>query len=136
MLKKCFSFLYKKGLVGNKTENKKAYNHFVNISPSDIIETFDTIESPGTNDNNSTIGSSDTSHDTLIGNRKWIRQYKSDSEFSSNFDKDIVRQYSCMSSKSLSSLDDSHYKTTNDICRVSLENIRGPIIPIIKNTYK
>jgi hypothetical protein len=84
--------------------------------------------------NNSNISDLIEYQDTLIGNRNWIRQFKSANDNYKHINHDIVREYSSLSrSASLSSLEDNFDKSSKDILRVSMDNVSGPIIQKIKN---
>jgi hypothetical protein len=89
--------------------------------------------SNASNDNNdSNISDIIEIQDSLIGNRKWIKQFKSANDNYKHINKDIVRKYSSLSSTSLSSLEDNFDNSSKDIFRVSIDNVSGPIIQKIK----
>jgi ribosome biogenesis protein Tsr3 len=159
MIRECFPFLYKLRLFGNKNGDvnygdisKLNCIHTKDIDATDattevagyvssesynsniIIIRYNTSNSQNDN-NDSNISDIIEIQDSLIGNRKWIKQFKSANDNYKHINKDIVREYSSLSrSASLSSLEDNFDKSSRDIFRVSIDNVNGPIIQKIKNT--
>jgi hypothetical protein len=63
-----------------------------------------------------------------------IENDKSENDNYKPVNSNIIRQYSSLSSISLSSLDDTSVKSSSDIFRASIDKVSGPIIKNIKNT--
>jgi hypothetical protein len=116
---------------------KRNTNNLISVCPSDVIvyendtgyvsDTSDVCED--------TSNVMTESQNTLMGNRRWIRRFKSEGDNYKNINNDIIRQYSSMSSMSLSSLSDNFDKSSKDIFRISLDKVSGPIIHKLKNTH-
>ena len=161
MIRECFPFLYKLRLFGNKNGDvnygdisKLNCIHTKDIDATDATDATTEVAgyvssesynsniiiiryntSNDQNDNNdSNISDIIEIQDSLIGNRKWIKQFKSANDNYKHINKDIVRKYSSLSSTSLSSLEDNFDNSSKDIFRVSIDNVSGPIIQKIKNT--
>jgi hypothetical protein len=146
-MKQCFPFFYKirifakKDISGDniiKSEDqckliaRNASNTSNTSSASNTAEKLSKSITMG--NNNSNIRDIIEIQDSLIGNRKWIKQFKSANDNYKHINKDIVREYSSLSrSASLSSLEDNFDKSSKDILRVSMDNVSGPIIQKIKN---
>lgn len=152
MLKECLPILYKLKIFGNKLDSSssqgqsqaqvqgqgqaqaQAQQHTTNDVEIEFNNSNDIAESK----NNSNIIDKIELQDSLIGNRKWIRKYKSENDNYKYINRDIVRQYSSMSAIQLSSNIDSDSDvfdtSSKDIFRVSIDNVSGPIIQRIKNT--
>jgi hypothetical protein len=151
----CFQILYKISMFGSTKDKaakaaihvsqaseasvagKRNTNNLISVCPSDVIvyendtgyvsDTSDVCED--------TSNVMTESQNTLMGNRRWIRRFKSEGDNYKNINNDIIRQYSSMSSMSLSSLSDNFDKSSKDIFRVSLDRVSGPIIHKLKNTH-
>lgn len=142
MLKECLPILYKLKIFGNKLDSsgsqgqsqERARQHTTNDVEIEFNNSNDFAESK----NNSNIIDNIELQDSLIGNRKWIRKFKSENNNYKYINRDIVRQYSSMSAIQLSSNIDSDSDvfdtSSKDIFRVSIDNVSGPIIQRIKNT--
>lgn len=149
-MKECFPFFYKirifakkdiscDNIIKSEDQCKLIARNASNASnasnacnTSNAVEKLSKIITIG--DNNSNISDLIEYQDTLIGNRKWIRQFKSANDNYKHINHDIVRQYSSMRrASSISSNEDVFDNSSRDILRVSMDNVSGPIIQKIKN---